>query len=285
MPAPRVEKALRVTLSFVPIALLMTASPAEAVATLPQEAPPPPAAVAKKTGSEILVEGKAGAPKTDPLKGVNTLSYDAIQVADDAVVRPVAMAYKAAVPSPARKGIRNFLYNLHEPVVFVNYLLQLKPGKAVETLGRFSINSTIGVGGLIDVAKRKGLNMPRRTNGFAYTLGYYGVKPGAFLYLPLIGATSVRDVTGRVLDLTLVPSTIGGLFGRPEFSLTTGTLRSLDDRVESDARFKSYEESDGDPYEALRIDYMTRRQAEIDALRGKPTAPPAAPAPEGGKRD
>ncbi|MFX6258432.1 MlaA family lipoprotein, partial [Acinetobacter baumannii] len=88
-------------------------------------------------------------------------------------------------PVPVRSGIRNFLYNLREPIVFVNFLLQHKAGKAAETLGRFVVNSTVGVGGLFDMAKRRPIHLPRRPNGFADTLGFYGVKPGPFLFLPL----------------------------------------------------------------------------------------------------
>ncbi len=109
---------------------------------------------------------------------------------------PVAKAYKKSLPKPVRSGIRNFLNNLGEPIVFLNYLLQLKPGKAFETLGRFAINSTIGIGGLVDVAKKEPFNLPHRRNGFANTLGYYGVDSGSYLYLPIIGATTVRDLVG-----------------------------------------------------------------------------------------
>ena len=76
---------------------------------------------------------------------------------------------------------------------------QGKVGKAFETLGRLAINSTVGVGGLFDVAGKKA-DLPYRRNGFANTLGYYGVKPGAYLFLPLIGPTTVRDLVGGAID-------------------------------------------------------------------------------------
>ena len=74
----------------------------------------------------------------------------------------LAFAYEDVIPRPIRKGLRNFLHNLGEPIVFLNFMLQLKPGKAAETLGRFVINTTIGAAGLVDVAKRKPFNLPHR---------------------------------------------------------------------------------------------------------------------------
>lgn len=109
---------------------------------------------------------------------MNAKTFAVTQDVDKAIIGPVAIAYRDALPAPIRNGLRNFLNNLHEPVVSLNFLLQLKPGKAVETIGRFAINSTVGVAGLIDVAKRHPFSLPRRRNGFADTFGYYGVGPG-----------------------------------------------------------------------------------------------------------
>jgi phospholipid-binding lipoprotein MlaA len=117
------------------------------------------------------------------MRGLNTTSFKVTQSVDKAVTGPVARGYKKTIPSPVRSGLRNALRNLGEPVVAVNYLLQLKPAKSLETLGRLAINSTAGVAGLFDVAKKRPFNLPYRMNGFAYTLGYYGVKPGP-LYVP-----------------------------------------------------------------------------------------------------
>ncbi|MCE3590054.1 VacJ family lipoprotein, partial [Escherichia coli] len=104
-------------------------------------------------------------------------------------------------------GIRNFFNNLSEPVSFLNFMLQIKPGRAAETVARFAVNTTVGVGGVIDVARRKPFRRPRRPNGFANTLGFYGVKPGPFLFLPLIGPTTVRDLVGLSIDRMVLPST------------------------------------------------------------------------------
>ncbi|MDI1295677.1 MAG: VacJ family lipoprotein, partial [bacterium] len=145
---------------------------------------------------DIVVTASSGKGVSDPLAGVNAASFDAAQAVDAAIVGPVALAYKTKVPEPVRNGLRNFLYNLREPSIFVNYLLQLKPGKAAETVGRFAVNSTIGVAGLFDFAKRRPFHLPRRPNGFADTFGYYGIRTGPYLFLPLFGPTTVRDLIG-----------------------------------------------------------------------------------------
>ncbi|HEY7958898.1 MAG TPA: MlaA family lipoprotein, partial [Sphingomicrobium sp.] len=170
----------------------------------------------------------------------------------------------------------NVLSNLHEPVVFINFLLQHKVGKAAETLGRFAINTTVGLAGVIDVAKRKPFHLPRRPNGFADTLGFYGVKPGPFLFVPLIGPTTVRDLAGNILDRLVLPFAAGKPFSTPEWAVPTGTLHSLDRRIAFDHEL-ARQRASVDPYTAARQYYLTRRQAEIDALHGKGLPATAVP--------
>jgi phospholipid-binding lipoprotein MlaA len=258
------------------------ATPAEPV----PPASPPTAAADPADGSAIIVTARQHIA-ADPLEGVNAVTYSTVQAVDGALIEPASIVYKSVIPEPLRDGARNLLNNLQEPVVFINFLLQLKPGRAFETLGRFAINSTIGVGGLVDVAKRRPFNMPRRPNGFAFTMGYYGIKPGAFLFLPLIGPTTVRDVIGRVLDLLVLPTVIGAPFTNPAVSTTITVVKGLDERVENDDQLKKFRTQTSDPYAAQRAFYLQNRQAEIDELRGKPrrpvTPPPIIKAPETGK--
>jgi phospholipid-binding lipoprotein MlaA len=229
--------------------------------------------------SAIIVTANPPPDPGDPIQQVNTAAFEVTQAVDDAFVAPVSLSYKRTLPKPVRTGLRNFLGNLQEPVVFLNFLIQLKPGKAFETLGRFTVNSTIGVGGLIDVAKKRPFNLPRRRNGFAYSLGYYGVKPGPYLFLPLIGPTTVRDLFGRWLDLLVLPLAIGKPFNRPVWAASTFVVSSLDDRAESDEKLRALREGTTDPYEAVRDSYLRERQAEIDKLRGKVSnSAPLAPA-------
>jgi hypothetical protein len=147
-----------------------------------------------------VVEGRTKAPPGDPVIKLNMASYSVAQSVDHAIIEPAAMGYKKHVPSPIRAAVRHFFANLTEPVIAVNFLLQLHPGKAAETVGRFGINSTIGIGGLLDVAKTKTFKLPYRVNGFGYTFAYYGVKPGPFLFIPLVGPTTLRDAIGLGLD-------------------------------------------------------------------------------------
>jgi phospholipid-binding lipoprotein MlaA len=253
------------------------------VSSLPAAAPPAatdsrPAPTADQSASsqdDIIVTGRLHGPD-DPLRGVNAQTFAATQAIDKAVVGPVAIAYERNVPDPIRSGIRNFFNNLHEPVVFFNYMLQLKPGKAAETAGRFLINSTIGGAGLVDMAKRKPFRLPRRKNSFSDTLGYYGVKAGPFFFLPLIGPTTLRDLIGGTVDRLAVPFYLGSPFNKPAFNVATGTLRLLDRRAEFDEQLGKIRAS-GDPYAASRDFYLHRRQAEIDNLHGrrKVARPPA----------
>jgi phospholipid-binding lipoprotein MlaA len=215
----------------------------------------------------IVVTARSHVP-SDPLQDVNAVSFSVVQSVDKALVGPISLAYRDTIPAPVRSGLRNFLDNLQEPVVFLNFMLQLKPVSAAKTLSRFTINSTIGVGGLIDVAKRKPFYLPRRPNGFAFTLGYYGVKPGPFLFLPLIGPTTVRDMFGRMIDLAILPTAIGKPFNRPLYSVSTTAVRSLDERAQNDDQLTALREGTSDPYVALREAYLKNRQAEIDELRG-----------------
>lgn len=216
----------------------------------------------------IVVTARRGPPPGDPVEAINEISFVAVQAVDQNVVAPVARGYKKGIPEPIRDGVHNVLNNLDEPIVFVNFLLQFKIGKAFETVGRFAINSTIGVAGLFDVARKKPFHLPRRSNGLADTLGYYGVGPGPYLFLPLIGSTSVRDLLGRVVDLSILPTALAKPFAQPLVTLTKGTLSSLDDRVENDEIITRVQQSDN-PYAAMREYYLTKRQVEIDVLKGK----------------
>ena len=258
--------------------------PPETPPTLDQvQAPPPPAPVTngppaaplptngEALQSDIVVTGRNGAIAPDPLRALNETSFKATQAVDDAVVGPVARAYTKAAPKPFRRGVHNVLYNLREPVVFVNFLLQHKIGKAAETVGRFAINTTIGVAGLFDMAKRKPFRLPRRGNGFADTLGFYGVPNGPFMFLPIVGPTTVRDLFGGVVDRLILPVAFGSRVTKPEVAIPLGVLGALDHRSEFDDTLHALHDNVADPYANTRRFYLQRRQAEIDHLRGRST--------------
>ena len=277
-PPPAIEAAAAFPVaSAAPVEAPAPVEPPLAEAALPASPPAPDADPAMS--DDIIVSGHHEAPKEDPLEGVNYQSYQAVQAVDVAIIAPVAMGYKHAIPKPVRHGIRNFINNLDEPVVALAFLLQLKPGKAAETIGRFGINSTLGLGGLIDVAKKKPFNLPRRYNGLANTLGYYGVGPGPFLFVPGIGPTTVRDLVGRIVDFSIVPRVVGKPLNSPAFSVSKAALGAITDRIARDGQIRELRDRSDDGYGAIRKDYLERRQAEIDALKGRPakTAADAAP--------
>ncbi len=215
---------------------------------------------------DILVSARRRSP-IDPMEQVNVQSYKAVQALDGAVVAPIARGYKKGLPKPVRDGIHNFLDHIQEPIVFLNYLLQLKPGKAAETLGRFAINSTVGLAGVVDVAKRKPFKLPHRPNSLANTLGYYGVKPGPYFFLPLVGPTTLRDLFGITIDRLILPVTIGTPFNKAYYTLPVNTLSALDYRVAFDDTLTVLHTA-YDPYAATRDDYLRKRKAEIDHLHG-----------------
>ncbi len=231
--------------------------------------PPLPPAVRPVDGqADITVTARPGPTAIDPLESINQTSFKATQAVDRVLTRPAAMAYERHVPSPIRSGLRNFFLNLHEVDVFLNFWAQLKPGKAMETAGRFAINSTIGVAGLFDMAQRKPFHLPRRRNSLADTLGYYGVGPGPFFFLPLIGPTTLRDVVGNSLDGLVLPTLIGKPFTGTTYTVPSSLVRALDHRGEFDDQI-SAAQADPSPYNATREDYLRRRQIEIDHLRGR----------------
>lgn len=246
----------------------------QAVSAEAAPAPPAPTALQNVTipgeTSDIVVQARKHDGKKDPFEALNAKSFALTQGVDDAVTRPVALAYKKNLPEPVRDGVRNFLGNVKEPVVFLNFVAQHKIGKAGETLGRFVVNSTVGVAGLFDVAKRQPINLPRRVNGLAYTLGYYGVKPGPYFFIPLFGPTTLRDAIGEVADRLVLPMGVGVPFNSLAYSAPTGALSAVDRRAEFDADLEEIRAS-GDPYLARREYYLHKRQREIDALKGKKT--------------
>jgi phospholipid-binding lipoprotein MlaA len=130
----------------------------------------------------IVVSSRPLAP--DPARAINMASFAVTQALDSAVLEPFSKGYEAVVPSPVRDGIHNVLYNLREPVIAANYLMQHKIGKTGETIARFVINSTIGLAGIFDMAKRKPFKLGYHENGFADTLGFMAWVTGHIFICP-----------------------------------------------------------------------------------------------------
>lgn len=256
------------TMLFVPPAAVTAVS-----TLLTQQSAGAPPAGAEAGDQEIVVSARPRTPN-DPMERVNALSFSLTNHIDEAITAPASRAYASVVPKPVRHGLRNFFANLREPVVFANYLLQLKPGKAFETAGRFAINSTMGLGGTLDVATRCPFNLPRRQNGFSETLGLYGVKPGPFLFVPVAGPTTVRDIFGGIVDVFASPAMVGGPFRARGYVISSAVVRILDRRDRKDEMLDGIRKSD-DPYAARRDLYLERQRERVEALHGDgPSTPP-----------
>ena len=137
----------------------------------------------------------------DPLEPANRRVYDFNMAVDRATLRPAATVYKDHVPKVVQTGVGNFFTNLSVPVTAVNNLLQRKPVAAGQDLLRFVINSTLGWGGIFDIASPSGI--PLHNEDLGQTLGTYGVPAGPYLMVPLLGPSTVRDLPSSVVDRLL----------------------------------------------------------------------------------
>ena len=221
----------------------------------------------------------------DPLEGFNRTMFKIQLGLDKSIYRPLAMGYQHVVPKPARAGLRNFFRNLSEPVVFLNDLLQLKPGRAARTLARFTINTTVGLAGLLDVAASKKVNLRHRNNGFGNTLAYYGVHSGPYLFMPLVGPTTLRDLLGGPVDAAVLPIAVGKPFDDWRYGVSSAVIMGLDVRAESDAELRALLAGAVDRYATLRSVWLQNRAAEISALHAHRKAPAAPPELEDPLRD
>lgn len=155
-------------------------------------------------GPAPTADGSNGVqPSYDPWEGFNRRVHAFNDVVDRAVARPLATAYTKVVPRFARTGVTNFFSNLRAPVTITNQLLQGRPGDAWDSLGRFLINSTVGIGGLFDPASAG--QVPRRSEDFGQTLGAWGWRNSRYVELPFFGPRTVRDVFGLAGDIPLSP--------------------------------------------------------------------------------
>ncbi len=192
------------------------------------------------------------AQTNDPWEGSNQRVFKLNDYFDQLVARPVASTYTLFVPRIARQGIGNFFSNIDDINVFVNDLLQFKFDAALNDSGRLLINSTLGVGGLMDVAS--GLGMHKNYEDFGQTLGSWGVGPGPYVMLPVFGASNVRDSFGLIVNTLLNPIQYNddaslrlSLFLLEETDYRAGLL-GLDELIA------------GDRYLFLREAYMQRRE-------------------------
>ena len=205
----------------------------------------------------------------DPWEPMNRRIYNFNAIFDNVIFLPVVSAYEFVLPVFVQKGITNFFNNLSEVTNLTNSLLQFKFVKAVNTFGRICINTTVGIGGLIDVATLND-GIMRENEDFGQTLGFYGLGPGPYLVLPILGPSNVRDTAGLVVDSVVYSLMIGELIGHLgldntqedvlNYSLTA--IYAIDKRHTEPFRyFKT-----GSPfeYELIRKLFLIKRQFQID---------------------
>jgi phospholipid-binding lipoprotein MlaA len=199
----------------------------------------------------------------DPLEPLNRKTFAFNLKVDRFVIKPTAKAYVWAIPAKGRNGISNFIANLHEPVVLINNVLQFEFKRAGTTAGRFVLNSTLGVVGIIDFAGRHGLK--RQTGDFGQTLYVWGVHEGPYLVIPVFGPTSPRDGLGEGVDVLLDPFLY--LTRQDQYRSAIGFSRLVIAGIDLRARnldvLDELQRESVDFYAAMRSLYRQNRTAEL----------------------
>jgi phospholipid-binding lipoprotein MlaA len=204
---------------------------------------------------------KGARDQNDPWEPFNRAMFTGNQALDKAIALPASQFYNRNIPEPARTGIHNALYNLDQPVTLANDVLQGERTRATQTLSRLAVNSTIGIGGILDEATRMG--MPNHTEDFGQTLGVYGVDEGPYLVLPLLGPAPPRDLAGRVVDNLFDPFTYAKFRGQYVFAGVRAGLGVIDLRARNIDTLDQIERSSVDLYAAERSLYRQYRNSEI----------------------
>jgi phospholipid-binding lipoprotein MlaA len=247
-------------------------------------------AFAAMVGAIVIGGASAAHASTpgDPWEKANRAGWAVEGALDRAIFHPLSVLFRHIAPGPIGHGIHNLIVNLSEPNAFVNDMLQGRLKRATVPAGRFVTNTTIGFLGLFDVATR--LGMIHHDNEFGVTLGRYGAGPGPYMFVPLIGPTTVRDVIGAGVDALIDPIHWARYANRPEISTARALVGGLDQRVATEAQLNALLSGAADPYATLRSVYLQNKEAEI---RGEsaplerlptfddtgPAAPAAPPAP------
>lgn len=198
----------------------------------------------------------------DPLERSNRWVFGLNQGIDRFFWNPLTRGYRFVVPGPARRSVDRAFNNLNMPIYLVNDLLQVRFRDAAETLGAFVVNTTVGVGGLLDAGQWVGLE--QQPADFGQTLALAGVGNGPYLVIPVLGPSTLRDGVGEVVDRFFHPLTY--LIGITPQLMWGGGV-GISRRAEADAKLKALEESSLDYYSVLRSAYVQSRQHSIDEIR------------------
>ena len=215
----------------------------------------------------LIADARAQQTSYDPWEGFNRKVYG-FNMALDRLIRPGVVFYHHATPHPIRNALHNAVTNCTGPIIFINDVLQLRPQKAAVTLTRFVVNSTVGIAGFNDVAAN-GLRLPYHNADFGQTLGRYGVASGPYIFLPILGPSTVRDIGGRVVDGFADPLNVVNYDGRFALGISRTVVGGLDARDRADPILKDINRTATDPYAFIRSAYLQNRAAEV---RGGDTA-------------
>jgi phospholipid-binding lipoprotein MlaA len=205
----------------------------------------------------------------DPWEPMNRRIYNFNAIFDNVVFLPVVSAYEFVLPVFVQKGVTNFFKNLSEVTNLTNSLLQFKFVKAVHTFGRIAINTTVGLGGLIDVATLND-GIPREDEDFGQTLGFYGLRPGPYLVLPILGPSDLRDTAGLAVDSLVYSMMMSQLIAELGMDDTYETILnySLTGVYAIDKRhnepFRYFKTGSPFEYDLIRRLYLIKRQFQID---------------------
>lgn len=213
---------------------------------------------ADKALTQISEKTNIGNNPDDPLEGYNRVIFGFNEGIDEAILKPVASGYKSFLPEFIQAGIGNFFSNIGDIWTSVNNLLQGKVEESATDLLRIAVNTTFGIGGVIDVASKEGL--PKHQEDFGQTLGVWGIGPGPYFILPLIGPSTVRDALATPVDFQ------GDILlrTRPLIRNTTTVMRVIDKRASALDATNLIEEAALDKYVFIRAGHLQRRAAQVD---------------------
>ncbi len=215
-----------------------------------------------------------GESRQDPWESVNRRVFEVNELVDKVAVKPVAQVYQAVLPQLVRKGVDNFFGNIGDLWTTANLVLQVKPRQALEMGMRTLVNSSLGIGGLMDWADEMGLER-FTVEDVGQTLGYWGLRSGPYLVLPLLGPSTVRDAVGLALDFKDSGSALIWDSARQR-NIATG-VQLLNTRVKLLNAGRVLDEIALDKYMLLRDAYLARRKSLI--YDGDPPDDDSAPAP------
>jgi phospholipid-binding lipoprotein MlaA len=206
----------------------------------------------------VSLTGCASMSEKDPYEKFNRGVYKFNDTVDRAALKPAATAYKKVVPSFMQTGVNNFFYNLSDVWSGANNLMQGKGERGLSDLTRVLINTTFGLGGVIDWASDAGLD--RHSEDFGQTLGYWGVPSGPYVMLPLLGPSTLRDTAALPVDISADPWG----YGITSRERNIGTVvRVIDQRALLLDASNILEGAALDPYEFMRDGYLQQRKSKV----------------------